>query len=110
MKLIARSIRNVLRNPLRMILVIALLGISLMFVAAMMSLSANSQQEIAAVHKKVGTSITVNYATNEARNAQQSGGPVPNRAPIGEGAALIGNRPPPHPNSADRENKKIPGG
>src|SRR5258708_14904250 len=94
MKLIARSIRNVLRNPLRMILVIALLGISLMFVAAMMSLSANSQQEIAAVHKKVGTSITVNYATNEARNAQQSGGQETDRFALRKAGELRGGDPP----------------
>ena len=39
MKLLIRSIRNVLRSPLRLVLVVALLGTSLMFVAAMTSLS-----------------------------------------------------------------------
>lgn len=109
MKLVLRSIRNVWRNPLRMILVITLLGASLMFVAAMMSLSANSQQEIAAVHKKVGTAIIVNYAANDARNAQQSGGPVTSGPVTGKGATLFGQGPTPIPNSAVAKIKKITG-
>jgi len=42
-----------------------------MFVASMVSLSRNSQQELATVHKQVGTTITINYATNDASSGQQ---------------------------------------
>ncbi|EFH80203.1 ABC transporter permease [Ktedonobacter racemifer] len=111
MKLVIRSIRNVLRNPLRMILVVILLGTSLMFVAAMVSLSANSQQELATVHKKVGTGITVSYASNDARNAQQSGGSViigPSTG-NGNGPSLAGKGPTPIPNSAVAKIRKTQG-
>ena len=100
------------RNPLRMVLVIALLGTSLMFVAAMMSLSANSQQEIAAMHKRVGTGITVSYASNDARNAQQSGGPVIISGPStgnGNGPGFSGQGPTPIPNSAVAKIRKTQG-
>jgi ABC-type antimicrobial peptide transport system permease subunit len=113
MKLVVRSIRNVWRNPLRMVLVIALLGTSLMFVAAMMSLSANSQQEIAAVHKKVGTAITISYAANDARNAQQSGGPSTGAskpgAGNGNGPTIGGKSPTPIPNSVVAKIRKTQG-
>jgi ABC-type antimicrobial peptide transport system permease subunit len=49
-----------------MILIVTLLGVSLMFVAAMTSLSTNSQQELATIHKLVGTTITVSYADSRA--------------------------------------------
>ncbi|HEX6557503.1 MAG TPA: ABC transporter permease [Ktedonobacteraceae bacterium] len=74
MKLLIRSIRNVLRSPLRLVLVVALLGTSLMFVAAMMSLSASAQQELAAVHQQVGTAITINYASNDSVNSTSGNG------------------------------------
>ncbi|BCL84598.1 ABC transporter permease [Ktedonobacteria bacterium brp13] len=111
MKLVVRSVRNVWRNPLRMVLVIALLSTSLMFVAAMMSLSANSQQEIAAVHKKVGTGITVSYASNDARNAQQNGGPVISGSSTGNGngPSFAGKGPTPIPNSAVEKIRKTQG-
>jgi putative ABC transport system permease protein len=65
MKLFRRSIRNVLRNPLRLILVVVLLSTSLMFVAAMTSLSTYAQQELAAVHQQLGTTITIRDVANE---------------------------------------------
>jgi putative ABC transport system permease protein len=71
MGIILRGMANVLRNPVRLILVVVLLGASLMFVAAMTSLNNSAQQEIASVHSQVGTSITINYAEN---NAGQFGG------------------------------------
>jgi putative ABC transport system permease protein len=71
MGIIIRGMGNVLRNPVRLILVVVLLGASLMFVAAMFSLNNSAQQEIASVHTQVGTSITINYAEN---NAGQFGG------------------------------------
>ena len=72
MQSVIRSIRNILRNSGRLILVVTLLGVSLMFVASMVSLSTNSQQELATVHKQVGTTITINYATNDASSGQQA--------------------------------------
>jgi ABC-type antimicrobial peptide transport system permease subunit len=96
-----------------MVLVIALLGTSLMFVAAMLSLSANSQQEIAAVHKKIGTGITANYASNDARNALQNSGPTISGPSAGNGSgnesSLFGNAPTPIPNSAVAKIKKTLG-
>jgi putative ABC transport system permease protein len=77
MKLFRRSIRNVLRNPLRLILVVVLLSTSLMFVAAMTSLSAYARQELAAVHQQLGTTITIRDVANEttqATNQQDRGG------------------------------------
>lgn len=74
MKLLIRSIRNVLRSPLRLVLVVVLLGTSLMFVAAMMSLSSSAQQELATVHKQVGTAITINYASNDSVNSTSGNG------------------------------------
>ncbi|MGH2480315.1 MAG: ABC transporter permease, partial [Ktedonobacteraceae bacterium] len=107
MKLVVRSIRNVLRNPFRMLLVVILLGTSLMFVAAMKSLSANSQEELAAVQKKVGTSIAVNYASNEAQSVQTSPGSGGKK---GSGpVTTFGNGPTPIPNSAVAKIKSIPG-
>jgi len=106
MKLLIRSIRNVLRNPLRLILVVTLLGTSLMFVAAMMSLSTSAQQELATVHKKVGTTININYAENEANSVQQgggsgsSGGPSSGQSPKG---------PTPIPNSVVTKVKSVKG-
>lgn len=79
MDTIIRGVRNVLRNPLRLLLVVFLLGASLMLVAAMVSLNSSAQQQLANVHKEVGTAITINYAANENPNAgpasdQQNGG------------------------------------
>lgn len=55
MKLIVRSIRNVLRSLVRLLMVVALLGGSLTFVAAMVSLNTSSQEQIATVQKQIGT-------------------------------------------------------
>lgn len=110
MKLFVRSIKNVLRSPFRMVLVIVILGASLMFVAATVSLNANSQAELDTVHKQVGTTIIVNYATNAANNAQGSG-------PIADGGSGPGNggsdpvffAPTPIPNSVVSKVKSVPG-
>lgn len=86
MKLFRRSIRNVLRNPLRLILIVVLLSVSLMFVAAMVSLSTHAQQELATVHQQLGTAITIHYVADKgtqsstksssgiATNGQDTGG------------------------------------
>ncbi|GHO48625.1 ABC transporter permease [Ktedonospora formicarum] len=65
MKLIVRSIRNVLRSPVRLLLVVALLGGSLTFVASMVSLNTSSQQQIAMVEKQVGTTINIEYIPDQ---------------------------------------------
>lgn len=67
-----RGMRNVWRNPLRLLLVVLLLGASLMFVAAMVSLNSSAQQQLANVHAEVGTAITINYATNDSQAPTQS--------------------------------------
>lgn len=74
MDTILRGMRNVLRNPLRLLLVVFLLGASLMLVAAMVSLNNSAQQELADVHREVGTAITINYAVNDSQNAAQTSG------------------------------------
>lgn len=66
------GMRNVWRNPLRLLLVVLLLGASLMFVAAMVSLNSSAQQQLANVHAEVGTAITINYATNDSQAPTQS--------------------------------------
>ncbi len=71
MGIIFRGMQNVLRNPVRLVLVVVLLGVSLMFVAAMYSLNSSAQQQLETVHKDVGTTISINYVQN---NANQFGG------------------------------------
>ena len=55
MDIVIGGMRNVLRNPLRLLLVVFLLGASLMLVAAMVSLNSSAQQQLANVHQEVGT-------------------------------------------------------
>jgi putative ABC transport system permease protein len=105
MQIVIRSIRNVLRNPARLILVVTLLGVSLMFVAAMMNLSTNSQQELATVHKQVGTTITINYTKNDANSGQQ-GNPGSNGS---NGPGFFGGPPTPIPNSVVTQVKQVQG-
>ena len=91
MDIVIQGVRNVLRNPMRLLLVVLLLGTSLMLVAAMVSLNSSAQQQLANVHTEVGTAITINYATNDSQNIRPQGGgggffsqaaatPVPNSA------------------------------
>lgn len=54
-----RGIRNVIRNPVRLILVVVLLGASLTFASAMVALNAGAQNQIAKIRQQVGTSITI---------------------------------------------------
>ena len=83
MDTIIRGMRNVLRNPVRLLMVVLLLGASLMLVAAMVSLNGSAQQQLANVHKEVGTAITINYVTNDSQatssntgsQGQTTGGP-----------------------------------
>ncbi len=74
MDTVIRGMRNVLRNPLRLLMVVLLLGASLMLVAAMVSLNGSAQQQLANVHKEVGTAITINYVTNDSQNATPNTG------------------------------------
>jgi ABC-type antimicrobial peptide transport system permease subunit len=98
-----RVIKNVLRNPFRLVLVVLLLGVSLMFVATMVSLNNSAQDELDAVHKQVGTDITINYATNQAGGSSASSG--------GTTGSTASVPPPitPIPNSVVSRIAKIPG-
>lgn len=103
MQSIIRSIRNVFRNRGRMILIVTLLSLSLMFVAAMTSLSTNSQQELATVHKLVGNTINIAYATS-----QTSATPQPNPG-SGGGVGFFGNGPTPIPDGVVTQVKHVQG-
>ena len=117
MDIIIRGMRNVLRNPLRLIMVVLLLGASLMLVAAMVSLNGSAQQELADVHKEVGTAITINYVTNDSQNAgpntggqgQTPGGPVVVSGGGGGGRFFSQTASTPIPNSAVAAVKKLAG-
>src|SRR5262249_12241727 len=71
-------------------------------------LSANSQQELATVHKQVGTSIHINYATNDANNsgARVSGGAQGANSP---GPSFSTPTQTPVPNSVVTKVKSMPG-
>lgn len=56
---IRRGIKNVLRSPVRLALVVVLLGASLTFTAAMVALNSGAQSQLADVQKQIGTSIEV---------------------------------------------------
>lgn len=108
MDTILRGMRNVLRNPTRLLLVVLLLGVSLMLVAAMVSLNSSAQQQLANVHKEVGTAITINYATNDSQNAAQSAGGI--GGPRQGGGGFFGQQTStPIPNGAVTNVTKIPG-
>jgi len=91
MGILLRGMKNVLRNPLRLILVVLLLGISLMFVATMVSLNSSARQQITSVHKEVGTTITINFrASNPApptsgQNASETPGQNGSSVTLGGG-------------------------
>jgi putative ABC transport system permease protein len=111
MDIVIRGMRNVLRNPLRLLLVVFLLGASLMLVAAMVSLNSSAQQQLANVHQEVGTAITINYATNDSQGAGQS---TANAGPPGGGQQSGGgffSRPTvtPVPNSTVAKVKNLQG-
>ncbi|HLX40564.1 MAG TPA: FtsX-like permease family protein [Ktedonobacteraceae bacterium] len=99
MDIVIQGVRNVLRNPLRLLLVVLLLGASLMLVAAMVSLNSSAQQQLANVHKEVGTAITINYATTDSQSAVPQGGGVF----FNQATAT------PIPNSAVTQAKSLPG-
>ena len=56
---IQRGLRNVVRHPMRLALVVLLLGTSLMFTGAMVALNASAQSRINAVQNNIGTAITI---------------------------------------------------
>lgn len=72
--------KNVLSNPLRFLVIVCLLGASLMFVAALVSLNGSVQQQLANVHQQVGTAITITYAVNDSHGTGQTGVLLPNSA------------------------------
>src|SRR2546423_1800492 len=103
MKSILQSIRNVYRNRGRQILIVTLLGASLMFGAATMSLSASSQQELATIHQLVGNTITIQHASNGGPTVQQI-------SPGGDGGGpsqSFGNGPTPIPDSVVAAIKRV---
>ncbi len=59
---ILRGVRNVLRSPIRLVLVVAILGTSLMFVAAMFALNASAQQRLDTARASIGDGIDVRVA------------------------------------------------
>lgn len=110
MSIVIRGMRNVLRNPLRLLLVVFLLGASLMLVAAMVSLNSSAQQQLANVHKEVGTAITINYAVNDSQNASQNNGQQDNgQNQPGGGVFFRQQTATPVPNSAVTTVKNLPG-
>src|SRR5579871_4687129 len=56
---IKRGGRNVARNPMRLALIVALLGTGLMFVAAMFALNGSAQQRLQAARDEIGTGIDI---------------------------------------------------
>jgi putative ABC transport system permease protein len=125
MGIIIRGMGNVLRNPVRLILVVVLLGASLMFVASMISLNQSAQQQLENVHKEVGTAITINYASNDARQfggdssntnngtTGNPGAPAPGRAggtgPTGNGGGFGQVAATPIPDSVVKQVASISG-
>lgn len=91
MGIIIRGMRNVVRNPLRLLLIVLLLGASLMFVAAMVSLNSSAQQQLTKVRSEVGTGITISYVTENESQSQGNGnnngnnGGAPGGTPGGNG-------------------------
>jgi len=80
MGVITTGLRNVIRSPFRQSLIILLLGASLMFVAAMVSLNQSAQEQLQKVRSEVGTGITITYATeNETQTNGNERPSNPNR-------------------------------
>src|SRR5260370_14523502 len=102
---------NVLRNPLRLLLVVFLLGASLMLVAAMVSLNSSAKQQLANVHQEVGTAITINYATNDSQSAGQSraNGGTPGGGQQSGRGFFLQRTGTPVPNSTAAKVKNLPG-
>ena len=101
MGIVIQGMRNVLRSPLRLVVVVVLLGASLMFVAAMVSLNQSVQQQLASVHQQVGTAILINYAENNASQfgGGDNGGGSPNGGGFGGGRGFAQANTTPMPNS-----------
>src|SRR5215469_13127759 len=59
---VKRGAFNVLRNPIRLVIVVLLLGVCLMFVAVMVALNASVQNNLAQISGQVGTGITIRPA------------------------------------------------
>lgn len=73
METLLLGLRTLFRNPLRLLLIVFLLGASLMLVAALVSLNGSAQQELTNVQQHVGTAITITYTANDAQSARTSG-------------------------------------
>ena len=58
-RLFKRSVRNLVRNPIRLALVIVLLGVSLLFVEALLGLNESAQARLDELNNQVGSSIQI---------------------------------------------------
>lgn len=56
---VKRGVLNVLRNPIRLIIVVLLVGICLTFVAVMVALNASVQDRLTQIRGQIGTGITI---------------------------------------------------
>jgi putative ABC transport system permease protein len=54
-----RGIRDLFRNPIRMTIILVLLGVSLTFVATMVALNGSIQQRLNTVQEQIGNEITI---------------------------------------------------
>ncbi|HLV97222.1 MAG TPA: FtsX-like permease family protein [Ktedonobacterales bacterium] len=59
---VKRGVLNVIRNPIRMVIVVLLLGLCLMFVAAMVAMNASVQDRLTQIRGQVGTNMTISPA------------------------------------------------
>ncbi len=59
---VKRGTLNVMRNPIRLVIVVLLLGVCLTFVAVMVALNASVQNRLAQISGQVGTGITIRPA------------------------------------------------
>jgi putative ABC transport system permease protein len=59
---VSRGVRNIARNPVRLVLVVALLGTSLMLASAMFALNASAQQRLTSARTQIGTGIDIRSA------------------------------------------------
>jgi putative ABC transport system permease protein len=81
-----RGMLNALRNPLRLILVVGVLGTSLMFVATMAGLNGNAQQQLTQAYQEIGTGMTVvpagtggNGSSMQVINSESDESLIPNK-------------------------------
>ena len=77
--MVRRGARNVLRNPIRLVIVIILLGTSLMFATAMVASNAGTQQRLEDTRSSIGQTINIwpTRSGSEGSGAAQADGLYP---------------------------------